>query len=111
MKRYFTLFISIFILSTQGIAQDVVVASEKEYSSTLKNADQLPLVGTYQIIVDNEDIVTNITEAILLQVKAKRESNTISYIIINDYVKIKILSYKVINSQGFIPLKEFSYEE
>ena len=105
------LLIGLLTISFTLFSQDIVTGEPSLNNSVLEEYRGGALEGTYQIIVENEDIVTNVTEAIISQINTKRHSEIITYIIISDYVKIKILPLKTINSKGFIPLKKFSYEK
>lgn len=105
-------FLCFFSFSLAGLAQGVVVGQELEQtSSVLKQANQLPVEGTYQIEVESESVIVEVTDAVLKQVNYKRHAKDVVYIVVNDYVRIKILPFSVIRSKDFKPVKKYSYEE
>ena len=79
--------------------------------STLKEADKLPLEGTYQIIAVSEFAIVAISNEILYQIEREREIENDTYIVVRKGVKIKILSTNLINSNDFVPLKKIRYED
>jgi hypothetical protein len=111
MKNF--LLLGFLLLSLVLFSQDTLTTTEVPIytSSPLKEAVTTPLLdGTYQIILANIDVNPNITEAIIQQIKNERTKNIITYIVINDDAKIKILPHSTIQAKGFVPLKKFSYE-
>ncbi len=70
-----------------------------------------PQKGTYQIISSNEDLLINISPELLTKIENNRDYENITYYIINEYAKVKILPYKTIQSETFVPLKTFNYEK
>jgi len=111
MKKY-SIVLILLVFSSIAFSQDVIEENTlSQTPSFLKGTTELPQEGTYQIIVDNKDIITNITKKTLLTINKKRQAENITYIVINEYVKIKILPYSVIRAKGFVPLKKYSYEK
>ena len=109
MKKY-PIFIMMLLLSCFGYTQDVIINEASESKSKLKEANQNPTEGTYQIVLANEDVIPNVAEAVLIQVNSKRHADNVTYIIVNDYVKIKVLPFAIIRSKNFKPLKKYNYE-
>jgi hypothetical protein len=70
-----------------------------------------PQKGTYQIISSNEDLMINISPELLAEIESNRDSENVTYYIINEYAKVKILPFKTIQSENFVPLKTFNYEK
>jgi hypothetical protein len=80
--------------------------------TTIKQINQLPLAleGTYQVILSDKDLSTDISPEILSEIERNRDAEEITYLIINEQVKIKILPFSLIRSHEFVPLKTYSYE-
>ena len=67
--------------------------------------------GTYQVILhDKRMIEPVITDEILLQIQAIRQSNEITYLELDEYTTIKVLPLVIINSENFSPLEKYSYD-
>lgn len=93
-----------------GFSQEVVKEQTPYSVGTLKQADELPTEGTYQIILRNKDIVATIADETLFQVNYKREVENETYLIIDENIKIRILPFNVIRANDFMPLTKYSYE-
>jgi hypothetical protein len=112
MKKY-SILLLLMIFSCVGFAQ---VEPAPENQSRLKEANPIitesDFEGTYQVILSDKRMVEpEITKSTLLLIKKKREQNQTIFITVDQYTKIKVVSYKTINSKGFTPLKKYRYEE
>ena len=109
MKKYYTL---LFLLSFSCIvfSQDVIGNEPQENKSFLKEASTLPVEGYYQVVLAHKDIIVDIPEATLRQIDSKRHQEDVTYLVVNEYVKIRILPFKTIRNKNFVPLKKYSYE-
>ena len=92
----------------QTVAKDAIAIQPS--TTRIKQTNPLPQEGTYQIIVNHEDLLVDLSPEILSEVKNKREAENITYLTVNEYVKIKILPYNLIQSEEFVPLKTYHYE-
>lgn len=109
MKKY-SILLLLMIFSCVGFTQVSELVSKNK--SRLKLVSQLPSEGTYQIILsDKRMIEPEITKGMVFLINDKREQNQTIFITVNQYTKIKVLSYNIINSKGFTPIKKYNYEE
>ena len=100
MKKIITI-LTFVLLSITGFTQT------RQLTNIPKD---LPPIGTYQFVIGNERVAVNITEDILKMIELKRLETTTTYIEVDEYTKVKILSLEYILSENFEPLKLYSYE-
>ncbi len=91
-------------------SQETVETPMPQSASLLKDVKELPEKGTYQVMVNHKDLIVNISNETLYEVRRKRLVDENAYIIVNENVKIKILPYKVIRAKDFNPVNEYHYE-
>jgi len=107
-----SLFFSLFVHTNYIYSQKIITEEENTINkSLLKQVDELPEKGTYQIISKGEKISLVISEYILYQVNNKRKYGEIIYINVNDEVIIKVLPFSIIRNKNFTPLKTYVYDE
>ncbi len=109
MKKYLITF-SFLVFASLAFSQEVVEQPRPSTVGSLEQAEQLPTEGTYQIIVQGKDVIPAIPQEIMYQINHKRAYEEVTYLIVNDYVKIKILPFKVIRAKDFTPLKTYYHE-
>jgi hypothetical protein len=68
---------------------------------------QKAAIGTYQIIYKDVAHAEAVNADILYRVERARDEKEIKYLVLNEFIKIKILPKAVIQSNEYIPLKEF----
>lgn len=79
--------------------------------STFQDNEAIVIDGTYQVILHDKRMIEPVlTDEILLQIQAIRLPNDITYIEIDQYTTIKVLSHTIINSENFSPLEKYSYD-
>jgi hypothetical protein len=113
MKHFLFIILMLVVINScfsQNNTDQIVENNEIQTNSFLSQADELPTVGTYQIMATNETFISDITNQILYQVNYKREVSNETTIVINANLKIRILPYDVIRSANFSPIKMYSYE-
>ena len=103
MKTFFTILFT-FLLSCTGFSQDIITEEIEHTPAPLMQADELPVEGTYQIVLTNTtttDVI--IPEKLLFEVNKKRKAEEVVYIIVDKNTKIKILPYSIIYAKDFVP--------
>ena len=98
------------ILSLIGLYTKAQSTQVQDTTLTEVNLDVLPEDGTYQIIITNDMVYVNITNSLLQTIEQSRNKYTWVYLVVNDYVKILVLPTNYINSDDFIPLETYKYE-
>lgn len=107
-----SLFFSLFVHTNHIYSQKIITEEENTINkSLLKQVDELPEKGTYQVISKGEKTPLVIPKDILYQVNNKRKYGEILYINVNDTVMVKVLPFSIIRNQNFIPLKTYVYDE
>ena len=79
-------------------------------ANTLTQAEELPATGTYQFVLKVETEKPEITTDVLKQIKNNRDQNEITFIKLNESVKIKIHPTNIINAKDFKPFETYIYE-
>jgi hypothetical protein len=65
------------------------------------------LSGTYQIIYKDSAHAEAIDGSILYRVERERDEKEVKYLVLSNFVKIKILPKAVISPGAYVPLEEF----
>ena len=106
MKLFFTIIFT-FLLSCTVFSQNNI----EHTPAPLMQADELPVEGTYQIVLTittTTDVI--IPEKILFEVNKKRKAEEVAYIIVDKNTKIKILPYSIIYAKDFVPVATYITE-
>ncbi len=63
--------------------------------------------GTFQLVFDSENApAINVSQDVLRLIESKREDSRENIIVLNEHVKVRILSKNQISSGAFIPIEE-----
>lgn len=104
------IFISVCLLLSFVVRSQTVNTNPFE-AAPLTLADELPGIGTYQFVLKIETDKPEITDAVLKQIEKSRDQNKITFIQLNENVKIKIHPINVIKAKDFKPFETYVYDE
>ena len=100
--------ISLSLLPFVGKSQ--VVNTNPFEAAPLTQADEIPGVGTYQFVLKKDTDKPEITSEILKQIEKNRHQDKVTFVQLNENIKIKIQPINVIREKGFKPLETYIYE-
>lgn len=90
---------------------DLIITEEApQTQGLLQMADELPKVGTYQIIFENNTPKRELEKETLFLVNKKRKAEEVEYLIVDKNTKIKILPYSIIYANDFVPVATYITE-
>lgn len=101
--------LSLAILSVFTVKSQIVNTNPFE-AAPLTQAEELPDTGTYQFVLKIDTDKPEITQDLLKQIKKSRDQNEITFIQLNNDVKIKIYPLSVITAKDFKPFETYIYE-
>jgi hypothetical protein len=110
MKKILTLFLC-FSLPLMAFSQEIVGQEAPQSTSGLVAATELPIEGTYQIIIRGSNTEMTVDEAILLQVNHQRALDEDRTLYVSAQVSILIYSIQKIRDKDFGPGPKYVYKD
>jgi hypothetical protein len=108
-RLFFTLGLSLF-LGVFSKAQTAAPPSTIIEAAPLQLVEQLPIDGTYQILIKTGTEKVQVSDDILKKIDSNRQYDKEFFLKLNENARIKILPFTVIQATDFKPLEKYAYE-